>query len=76
MAEERCPITELIRDQCAHCRCVDLPPAYRLGVRFAAAYPGQCWACDVRYRPGDRIRSITDADGSGYLGPCCADDVG
>lgn len=74
--EDRCPVTELLRAQCAHCRLLDLPPAHRIGSGFAAAYPGQCWVCEVPYLPGDRIRSVTDADGSGYLGPCCADDAG
>jgi hypothetical protein len=38
----RCENTELLVEQCAHCRRIPDPPTRTLGWPFAAAYRGWC----------------------------------
>lgn len=74
---DRCSVTELLVEQCAHCR----PPAPaadpfdeptpKLGSSFEARYPGQCSDCGDRFDAGDEIRS--DLSG-GYICADCAED--
>lgn len=72
----RCELTELLVEQCAHCRGLDDPetPDVVKSRPFTAAYSGDCHWCGRRYSEGDRIRRIHDDDGPGYLGPCCKED--
>ena len=64
MSEERCVMTELLVDQCAHCR----PPADPVTDFFAdpgrttiqARYPGRCPDCGERIEEGDEITSSPD----------------
>lgn len=43
--DTRCPTTDLITDQCAHCRHIpDPPPDHRIGRPIEARYPGACRA--------------------------------
>jgi hypothetical protein len=70
---ERCERTELLVDQCAHCRGVTEPAPARtvLGPWFPAGYPGWCSGCGQVFGQGDMIR----ADGCGeYLADCCGGD--
>lgn len=71
--DDRCAVTELPVDMCAHCRKAPDPEPERrnLGSLFAAAYHGRCVDCDQPFGAGDRIRA--DGEG-GYLGPCCAEE--
>ncbi|HEY9390309.1 MAG TPA: hypothetical protein VIR27_11160 [Mycobacteriales bacterium] len=65
MSTERCPITELLVDQCAHCR--PTPPADPVADFLArepfqattiqARYPGRCPDCGERINEGDDITS-------------------
>lgn len=66
MAEQaRCPVTELLADQCGHCRlpagsaartrATFSPPA--LITTVAAGY-SSCSACDERVDPGDTIAKV------------------
>ena len=71
----RCELTELLTDQCAHCRHIPDPPARRIGRPFRAAYTGHCRDCDQPYDVDDLIRRVADDDGTGYLGPCCPEDT-
>jgi len=69
---ERCSVTELFIDMCAHCRPAPAPdpfdePAGPPRRWFAASYRGECSVCDETIEPGDEIR----ADGSG--GYLCTD---
>lgn len=66
---ERCPVTELLRDQCACrlCRNIPDPPKRRLGRPFTAEFAGRCSDCDEPFAAGDRIAR----DGDSYVGPCC-----
>lgn len=73
--DERCPLTELLVDECAHCRKLpdaevdddpfdDPAPPRRAGQAaswFRAAYPGACSSCGDGFDEGDVIR----ADGEG-----------
>lgn len=74
--EDRCPVTELLRAQCAHCRPVDpengLPLGHRQGYGrpFRARYPGRCADCREPFAEGDEITPRTD--GSGYVCEGCA----
>jgi hypothetical protein len=68
---ERCELTELIKDQCGHCRPKP-PPAPRentgYGPWFPANFPGWCSGCGGEFGTGDEIRS----DGCGeWLAECC-----
>ncbi len=63
MPESRCDITELLVDQCAHCR--PAPPADPderssspgdYGQAFTARYPGVCSEGGDRIHEGDLIR--------------------
>jgi hypothetical protein len=74
--DDRCPLTEMLRDGCAHCRKTPDPFATPtraarvdtgIGPLFAARFAGKC-ACGNNFPPGEAIR----ADGlGGYLAPCC-----
>lgn len=77
----RCEITELVTEQCAHCRRLpDLPadlfdePAERErpGGRgwMAARYAGRCSDCGGHIEPGDSIVYAHDGTG-GYLCAGC-----
>jgi hypothetical protein len=68
MADQRCEITELLADQCAHCRRIPDPPPRTLGRPFRAVYAGRCCDCDTPFDISDRIRAAGD---DGYTGPCC-----
>jgi hypothetical protein len=67
----RCAVTELLTEQCAHCRpappvdVFDEPSPY--GPWMQARWWGQCEGCGERYDAGDKIR----ADGCGWLAECC-----
>ena len=70
---DRCPITELLSAECAHCKGVDLPRDEQpeRGPWFPARYIGLCSACGWEFSLGEKIR----ADGrGGYLADCCGDD--
>lgn len=79
MTEERCPLTELISTQCAHCRKLPDPaadllrdifeePAQRqTGPWFSARYEGRCSECGMAFEVGDPIRP----SGRGFVAPCC-----
>lgn len=65
----RCVVTELLVDQCAHCRpAPPVEPAARLGPWITSAYAGNCADCGSRYPEGTEIRA--DGDG-GWLADCC-----
>jgi hypothetical protein len=68
--EPRCPVTELVASQCAHCRPAQPADesASRLGPWIAAIYRGACSSCGSRIEEFDEIRS--DGDG-GWLATCC-----
>lgn len=73
---DRCPVTELLVDQCACPQhrgepTVDGRDDQPLGPWFTAAYVGRCSRCDTSFDAGDRIRA--DGEG-GYLGSCCGGD--
>lgn len=74
-AVERCTLTELLVDQCAHCRRLPDPPARTVGKPFEAHRYGRCADCDNPYEPGDKIRAIRE-DGviTGILAECCWED--
>jgi hypothetical protein len=57
--EPRCDVTELIVDQCAHCRRLpDLPAE---GAAYVARYQSVCGGCGEVIHRGDRVV----ADGTG-----------
>lgn len=68
-----CPLTELPRNGCAHCRGHNTDPDRLLeadiGSRFEATYAGSCGNCDGRIRPGDVIARLRD--GSGFACTDC-----
>lgn len=70
-ASTRCAVTELLADQCAHCRPAAEPDGEPsdLGPWFPARYPGECAGCGSHFGEGDLIR----ADGQlGWLTACCS----
>lgn len=64
-SSERCPLTELIKTQCAHCRppaapvfahaLFDSPGDTGPGPIFAAQYAGRCGRCDGFFEEHDWI---------------------
>jgi hypothetical protein len=74
MADTRCPITDLLPTECAHCRKLPDLEAPSTGLRllgkaFPAAYPGRCAGCHRDFTAGTRIRC--DLENGGYLADCC-----
>ena len=80
----RCPLTELIRSQCAHCR----PPApvppdiaelraklYRRRGWFPSRYGGVCRGCGDPFPPDTAVHRAP-GDAQGYVAECCAEDGG
>lgn len=86
--EERCERTELLVDQCAHCRSQSSveeqaeAELHDLGVRlmardprwFFAEYPGTC-TCGSRFKPGMPIRLTLGGSLPHWVAPCCANKV-
>lgn len=71
---ERCDVTELLADQCAHCKGVSLPELdpqrrdmARPPVVITAGYPGRCAACGELFPPGVTIAGTPD----GWVANCC-----
>lgn len=65
----RCPVTELLTDQCAHCRPVPPPdPAAdflnaeprNAETTIQARFPGRCADCGEYIQEGDDITSSPD----------------
>jgi hypothetical protein len=73
-ATQRCAVTELYVDQCAHCRPPAAPPPtpVLLGPWFSAAYAGQCSECGEEFEADIQIRA--DGEG-GWLAECCGGDA-
>lgn len=67
---ERCDVTDLLAEQCAHCRKLPDPPLRELGRPFPAEYDGRCIDCGDWFTAGATIRR--DSEECGYVGPCCA----
>jgi hypothetical protein len=73
----RCGRTDLLVEQCAHCRPrADSPPpidGVRLGGAFIARYPGRCALCPRRIDVGDWIAPALDEDddADGYVCAHC-----
>lgn len=73
MDKARCDLTDLIKDQCAHCRNVPDPTPKRrpMATVFPASYSGDCAGCGSSFDEGEQIRS--DGEG-GWLAECCDGD--
>lgn len=70
MTDTRCELTELLADQCAHCRPAPKPltvAAELIQHRFTAEYAGHCQVCDGPIEPGDHIGRLD----AGYACPDC-----
>lgn len=71
--DERCALTDLIKDQCAHCRRIPEPTPRRIALtpRIIAQWAGFCAGCGEEFASGEQIRS----DGAGgWLAGCCDGD--
>lgn len=75
MADTRCEVTELLADQCAHCRRIPdpgtEPEPRRDAVTITAGYPGKCAVCGDAFPPGTTITA--DPDGRGWVADCCTE---
>jgi hypothetical protein len=69
---DRCSVTELIVEQCAHCRRIPDPPKRLLGRMFTSAFAGRCIDCEEPFEAGTRLRY--DPAAPGYVASCCAGD--
>lgn len=69
MSQERCEVTDLPKNQCAHCRSKPRSYAWPPGAWFLARYSGECAGCGDEIQPGDSIRP----DGEGVGGYFCKD---
>ena len=81
----RCDNTDLLVDQCAHCRGLadpeeearsDRKDLVTSGLWFDAKWPGKCWACGEWFREGAAIRPVDAGHGSGWIADCCGDEDG
>ncbi len=70
----RCELTELLVDQCAHCRGIPDPQPLRLRPAFVALYAGGCYSCGLPYPAGERIRSAIVDGETVYVAECCWED--
>lgn len=75
-AHERCSLTELLVDQCAHCRAPRQPmqvnPSESYGPVFVASFGGSCADCGDRVEEGDRIAALeVDREPAGYVHEEC-----
>jgi hypothetical protein len=66
----RCAVTELLADQCAHCRPAPVEEPDRLGPWFTSTYGGRCSGCDGRF---DEFELIRADGGGGWLAQCCGE---
>jgi hypothetical protein len=48
-SNDRCPTTELLKSDCAHCRPMARPA-------FTAIFDGHCVTCNSGFEAGERIR--------------------
>ncbi len=65
--DERCEVTDLLKQQCGHCQDVqETKPEY--GPWFQARYDGECDGCGEEFERGDTIRS--DGEGGYLFGDC------
>lgn len=80
---ERCERTELLVDDCAHCRghkSIEEQVAderIQLGEArtrwFNAIYPGKCAGCGTPFDEGNLIHGVPGH--AGWVAECCAEDV-
>jgi len=70
----RCQLTELLADQCAHCRGLTDPEPLRLRPAFVARDAGDCHVCGLPYPAGERIRSAVVDGETVYVAECCWED--
>lgn len=81
-AELRCELTELLVDQCAHCRDLADPAEEQRLMRqrlatqgwIPADYPGKCGTCGDDYPPGTMIRKPRWGDRR-WVAECCAEEM-
>ena len=75
---DRCTVTDLLSDECAHCRRIPDPgtePSPRArAVTITAGYPGRCAACGEAFAAGATI--TVDPDGHGWVADCCDEGGG
>lgn len=80
MADRRCERTDLVVEQCAHCKGQQSVDEQVLAVRarllrhpawFASQYPGKCDACGEPFAPGTAIRMELR---HGWIAECCAEE--
>jgi hypothetical protein len=72
---DRCEVTELPKDGCAHCRPAPVRGQMALTVEqlvlagppFQARFPGVCVGCRGAFEADDTIGRVTEADGGGYV---------
>ena len=67
----RCDLTDLPVDGCAHCRGIDdgPKPVSDVTVRIDARFAGRCAACGQPYSEGTLIGRSDEA--GGWVGSCC-----
>lgn len=80
MTVERCEKTDLLANQCAHCRGLLDPEAEIRQSRqallstanwFESKWAGKCARCGDWFREGSAIHRVQGYDG--YVAECCAD---
>lgn len=75
MTEKRCVITDLLVEQCSHCRTkiVSSPFMSVTGTDwYEARYGGRCGEYDGRFYEGDLISWSPDG---GWIAECCKGEV-
>lgn len=74
MPDEECPLTELPKKMCSHCRPAAPRPVLVDGKPrlFTASFPGTCAGCGQPYPAGSTIERL---DGGGYACPDCVNQT-
>jgi hypothetical protein len=74
VVSDRCELTDLIKDQCAHCRKLTAPPLQLrdLSRPLRSIVAGMCGDCGAPFAEGDRIRY--DREENVYVARCCWGD--
>lgn len=77
---DRCELSDLATDQCAHCRGLDdpeAPPERVVRSLIVAKFDGRCGFCSMPTHEGEPLYLVEEIGGRQkvWTGECCAGDL-